>query len=333
MKVILALCSLLVLEAAAWEVVHPLSEEFIESINQEHSTWKAGQNFAPDVSMKHIHRLMGIIPNQSGRKLPVKSEGFTSEPLPVEFDSRKQWPDCPTIGEIRDQGSCGSCWAVAAAAAMSDRICVGSNSTINFYVSADDLLSCCPFCGLGCHGGVPDLAWEYYKHLGLVSGGPFGSHQGCRPYEIQPCEHHVNGTRPECNGDGKTPKCTKKCEQEYNTEYKTDKHYAKKVYTVSADEKKIMAEIYENGPVEAGFTVYADLLNYKSGVYQHVKGSVLGGHAVKILGWGVEQNTPYWLIANSWNIDWGNDGFFKILRGKDHCGIESSIVAGLAKVG
>lgn len=67
----------------------------------------------------------------------------------------------------------------------------------------------------------------------------------------------------------------------------------------------------------------------RSGVYQHVTGKELGGHAIRILGWGEENGTPYWLIANSWNSDWGDNGYFKILRGSDHCGIESSINAGL----
>jgi len=86
-----------------------------------------------------------------------------------------------------------------------------------------------------------------------------------------------------------------------------------------------------NGPVEAALTVYADFVNYKSGVYQHVSGKALGGHAIKMLGWGVEDGTPYWLIANSWNSDWGDKGYFKILRGRNHCGIESQITAGLPK--
>ena len=44
------------------------------------------------------------------------------------------------------------------------------------------------------------------------------------------------------------------------------------------------------------------------GVYKHVSGSPLGGHAIKILGWGVEDGIPYWLCANSWNTDWGDNG-------------------------
>jgi len=87
-----------------------------------------------------------------------------------------------------------------------------------------------------------------------------------------------------------------------------------------------------HGPVEAAFTVYADFPSYKSGVYSHVSGSQLGGHAIKILGWGVENSTPYWLVANSWNEGWGDKGFFKIKRGSDECGIENSAVAGLPKL-
>lgn len=75
------------------------------------------------------------------------------------------------------------------------------------------------------------------------------------------------------------------------------------------------------GPVQAMFTVYSDFLSYKSGVYRHVTGQELGGHSVKIVGWGVENKVGYWLVANSWNEDWGDNGFFKIQRGDDECGI------------
>ena len=47
---------------------------------------------------------------------------------------------------------------------------------------------------------------------------------------------------------------------------------------------------------------------------------------------GTENGTPYWLVANSWSTQWGEDGFFKILRGKNECGIEGQVFAGHAKV-
>ncbi len=68
------------------------------------------------------------------------------------------------------------------------------------------------------------------------------------------------------------------------------------------------------------------------GVYQRHSDDQLGGHAIRILGWGVESNVPYWLVANSWNSDWGDKGYFKILRGSDECGIEDDINAGLPKI-
>jgi len=64
--------------------------------------------------------------------------------------------------------------------------------------------------------------------------------------------------------------------------------------------------------MQTGFTVYEDFFNYKSGVYHHVYGKMEGGHAVKIVGWGVENDVPYWICANSWDKTWGEDGFFRI---------------------
>jgi cathepsin B len=95
-----------------------------------------------------------------------------------------------------------------------------------------------------------------------------------------------------------------------------------RAYYIGANPLDIQTELLQHGPVEASFTVYADFLtyglatasaaclyltpppaplSYKSGVYKHVAGELLGGHSVRLLGWGTDAGQDYWIIANSWN--------------------------------
>lgn len=78
--------------------------------------------------------------------------------------------------------------------------------------------------------------------------------------------------------------------------------------------------------------MYEDFLSYYSGIYQHIHGSYLGSHYVRIIGWGIDNGIKYWLVANSWGESWGDKGFFKIRRGTNECGIESSTVTGMPKL-
>ncbi|XP_041661452.1 cathepsin B-like [Cheilinus undulatus] len=330
MRSLALLCVLLVASVSQARHRPPLiSQEMVDHINKANTTWTAGLNFQ-NADARYLKGLCGTI--LKGPKLPLVFHNTEGIRLPDNFDARKQWPKCPTIQQIRDQGNCGSCWAFGAAEAISDRVCIHSSAQVSVEVSAEDLLSCCDSCGMGCYGGYPFAAWDFWAKNGLVTGGLYGSNVGCRPYSIPPCEHHVNGTRPPCQGETDTPQCVEQCIDGYSLSYPKDKHFGKRTYNIPTDQEQIMTEIYKFGPVEAAFSVYADFLLYKTGVYQHVTGDMLGGHAIKILGWGVEGGTPYWLAANSWNEDWGDQGYFKIKRGNDECGIESEMVAGMPLV-
>ena len=192
---------------------------------------------------------------------------------------------------------------------MSDRICIDSKQTVGIRISTEDLVTCCGLlCGFGCNGGHPAMAWRYFVSSGLVSGDLYDSTNSsiwCQPYTLAPCDHHTTGKYQPCGQSISTPACKKKCTPFSERSYDVDKTHGKSAYSVSGIEK-IQTEIMTFGPVEAAFSVYEDFLAYKSGVYQHKSGSPLGGHAIKILGWGVENETPYWLVANSWNEDWGD---------------------------
>lgn len=50
---------------------------------------------------------------------------------------------------------------------------------------------------------------------------------------------------------------------------------------------------------------------------------------MRVVGWGVENGTPYWKVANSWNEDWGDRGYFKIKRGNSECQIEDGVTTGI----
>ncbi|KHJ99397.1 papain family cysteine protease [Oesophagostomum dentatum] len=285
--------------------------------------------FTANLSAASEHQLLdekflSLDSEERAEEIPINVD------IPESYDARTAWPQCNSIKIIRDQSKCGSCWAVSAASAMSDRLCVQSKGAIQTMVSDADILSCCgSFCGYGCNGGYPIRAWQYIVSTGTCSGGPYNTKGVCKPYPFRPCGWHKGqGFHLPCLFPFSTPECKKECQKGFTKKYEEDKIYGKKAYAVQSSVEAIQKEIMINGPVQAGFIVYSDFSFYKKGIYVHTAGMKQGGHAVKIIGWGVEKDTPYWLIANSWNYDWGENGTFRMVRGRNECGIEQMIVAG-----
>lgn len=277
-----------------------INEDFIEKLNSEEDTWKAGKNkFFEGKTLGEARGLLGaqLVENT----LPVKDD-YPEMDVPDSFDARDQWGSL--VHPIRDQQQCGSCWAFSASEVLSDRFAIQTNGTTDVVLSPEDMVSCDKG-DMGCQGGILASAWSYLSDTGIVS-------DTCFPYTA---------------GTGTPSACETKCVDGGDfTKYKSTGGYA--VTTVDNIQKEIMT----NGPVQAGFTVYKSFMSYTTGVYKKKFFELTpeGGHAIKIIGWGVDSGTDYWLVANSWNTSWGLDGYFKILRGKDECKIEDQVYAGLA---
>lgn len=323
--------------------------------NNPKSSWKAGLTRFSHQPVGASKSLCGVKEGHkellqqkvaSGEIRMVKASG---KAIPEEFDSAKNWPKCAkVIGDIRDQSNCGCCWAFGSASAASDRLCIATDGARQVPLSAEELCFCSNF--NGCGGGFPASAWSYISSTGLVTGGqqnftlskgkdpdPFAGEGYCSSFSLTHCHHHgpqgddpfpAEGA-PGCPSQG-SARCPKKCDswsKAPHNVFSEDKHsFSGRTATFSSADA-IAEAIMANGPVTASFTVYSDFENYAGGIYEHTSGSQLGGHAVRIVGFGTENGKKYWKVANSWNPHWGEEGYFRIVRGQDDCGIEGSVVA------
>lgn len=298
-----------------------------EEIDQMGSSWKAETpDRFRDYSVKDAKQIMGSIIGEHAVLPPKANPPTENVQVPESFDSRKQWPACPTIGHIRDQSHCGSCWAHGSTEAFADRLAIASGCKKNLLLSTQHTTSCCGLmscASMGCNGGHPGAAWLWFAWHGVVTGGDYsdiGKDDTCWPYEIAPSGEKNGFTTPTCRSSCLNTK--------YSNPFKQDYHKAAYSYMLPF-QSWVKSNMYEHGPVTACYMVYSDFMHYKSGVYQHKTGNLLGGHAVKIVGWGQDEGLEYWTIANSWGNKWGEDGFFRIKTGDS--GINNMISAGTVR--
>jgi len=322
------LASVLVVGAAATGF-----EEIVEKVNSGNHGWTAAvpSRFGEVEDVKVF--LGAFLPgDEQYQEEPVVDFEVNMADLPESFDSATNWPKCTVIANVRDQSSCGSCWAFGSASSFESRACIATGLDTKY--SVEDTAFCQGIFGAGngCNGG--NSAWGYFKNTGVPTGGDYtdiGSESTCQPYSLAPCAHHVPATEkyPACpSSEYDSPKCKKSCsESSYPTDLKSDRLHAATTFSVRGEEK-IMQSLVSEGPMYVAFTVYADFPTYMSGVYKHTSGSALGGHAVTLVGYGTLDGEKYWKVKNSWNEDWGNGGHFLIARGTNECGIESSVGAG-----
>lgn len=329
-------------------------------INQRNTSWKAKYNrFATRATEMNAQEMWEIYERGKWLKEEEVIIGDTVEhlhqlksiklELPQQFDARLRWPLCWSVHQVSNQGGCGSCWAMSAASVMSDRLCIATNYTNQKQISSQDLISCCTECG-GCQGSHWAIStFIYWRNHGIVTGGDYGSFEGCKPYTFAPdcgvpCSFQYYIKKA-------TPICEQICQPLYENSYEEDLIQSQQAYWIRAEKgssetmpsveeairevigsndpvELIKREIYLYGPVLACFTVQEDFQHYDSGIYQTDSSSAsqeLYGHCAKLLGWGEEAGLKYWLYMNTWGRNWGEAGFFRVSESE----VPEEVVAGL----
>ena len=284
-----------------------VNDEFVDKINSVQSLWRAARY--PQMS----GQTLGDLQRRAGARLasprpptsPVSEEiQLAARQLPDSFDWRDR-DGVNFVSPVRNQAQCGSCYAFASMAMMEARLRIITNNTLQVVLSPQDVVGCSEY-SQGCEGGFPYLiAGKYAQDFGAVE-------ESCFPYL---------GVDSACNE-------TKGCLRYYGTDY-----YYIGGYYGACNEPQMRLELVNNGPIAVGFEVLNDFMHYKGGIYQHTGLTdkfnpwEITNHAVLVVGYGTEKGVPFWIVKNSWGEDWGEQGYFRILRGVDEVAIESMALA------
>ena len=203
---------------------------------------------------------------------------------------------------------CGACWAHSAASSISDRINIMQNGKNADVIISPQLFLSWSENDNGCHGGDPLSAFKY----------GFNNNFTDETWTIYQGRGHTNGLKW-------SP--SMKCRSWFAGElWHIPNRYP--VYQIEEfgrvkGEENMKQEIFQRGPIVCNIVITDEFKNYTNGILEDSTGAQSITHSVSIVGYGVENGTKYWHVRNSWGQYWGEEGFFRIVRGKNNLMIES----------
>lgn len=277
--------------------------EVIEHNSRTNRTWKAAINHLSDLTDDETKSLMGYhriwerrtasVSFASARESSVNSSKVFV-PLPDEID----WRMLKTSERILEQGSCGSCWAIASVGALEAHAEIGRRHVQP--LSFEQLLRCVPNpkqCGGsgGCGGATSELAFDWVRLNGLSTDDDFSFRRTTGEGDF--CSLSSQGPRIVVDGFERLP---------------------------VNQALPLMCAVAEKGPV----VVSADATPwrmYAGGVFDNCGRDAVVNHAVLLMGYGQAPEGKFWLIRNSWGRSWGERGFIRLLRHDEdgaYCGVD-----------
>ena len=210
------------------------------------------------------------------------------------------WRDYGRVSPVKDQASCGSCWAFSTIANLEGLYYAKKGVMKTF---SEQMLVDCDTSDSGCNGGLMEYAFSWLKKNGGImtdTDYPYkGVKQTCKSDKSKYVDMSVTGY--------------KKLGSSYST-------------WSPVDEDEVKEFLYETGPLAVALN--ADpLQTYSSGILDvtSTKCPTSGiNHAVTLVGYGTA-SVDYWIVKNSWGTSWGEKGYFRIRRGNGTCGINCYI--------
>ncbi|KAM9979946.1 hypothetical protein ACTFIZ_006192 [Dictyostelium cf. discoideum] len=199
------------------------------------------------------------------------------------------WRHYGAVTSVKDQKTCGSCYAFSTLAALESKIL--KNKNINYDLSEQELVDCTDK-NKGCEGGWMNPCFDYIQKKGISN------------------EHDYMYT------GFKFPIC-KQSTQKISSSFQ--------YYMVPQDDENALADkILSNGVISVAIDATSrEFMSYSSGIFHSNDCSKTRlTHAIALVGYGVEDGVDYWILKNSWGENWGEGGFFRMKRNTGNkCGI------------
>lgn len=319
----------------------------LDQNHRKHRRWTAAINIFSDRTADELARLRGwrrrgsptehhghgaaSAARHAGHHHATAGESLSLRQLEramprAQLPKRVSWGFLNATKRHYNQGSCGSCWAIASAVLLEAHSEIHSPHGQGRTFSAQELVSCVPnpqHCGGtgGCEGATIELAMDWtFKHgLAEDSAVPYIAMDGvCNNDQSQGSSLLQILDRPSMR------KTSPREEDGYGSDA-SDASAPGALFGMTSWERlpenkyDALLQALQDGPV--GISVAAsDWFDYSYGVFDRCEKDAIIDHAVVLLGYGRDESEGYWLIKNSWGPEWGEHGSMRLLRrgeGKD----------------
>jgi C1A family cysteine protease len=253
-------------------------------------------NFA-DMTEAEYNMMLGFKKNHNKKHFTTFKMMTDAAPASVDWRSKN------AVTPVKNQGSCGSCWAFSATGSMEGAYAIKTGQLTSF--SEQQLVDCSTAQGnMGCNGGLMDYAFTYLESNAIETEASY-------PYT------------------GRDGKCT------YETSKGVD--VVVSFTDVPANDPAQLQAAAAQQPVSVA--IEADRMvfqMYTGGIIKSTQCGTNLDHGVLVVGYGTDAGQDYWLLKNSWGPSWGEQGFFRIARdmttkGPGICGLQQQASYPIAK--
>ena len=282
------LCLLIFMVAATGTAAADRVEQINQEIRDQGYEWVAKDNEAA-----RLHRELGWYGGG-----PLTSVGWPEDlgvfetrgakNLPAQLD----WRDLDGgnyVTSVKNQQSCGSCWAFATVGPMESVIAFAEGWTDPKVDLSEQQMVSCSTAGDCLRGGLTTSSFQYAKQTGITR-------EECFPYRARDASTGLT--------------CDKMCDAWRDDLFKIDDW---EVVSLTGFNIQAMKEALQQGPIAASIIIYEDFMYYNDGIYENTDWLPQGLHAVTIIGYDDAQQ--YWIVKNSWGVTWGQMGYGKIRYG------------------